>query len=163
MRRAFAYYKKHFLLFEFAIAVLLGLVFLCWALLYGGDAVLRAVMKNRYGAIYGTLTSVFASMLGFMMATVSIIIGFMSSDKLAVVRRSRHYLTLWRIFVQAIWFLFISTLYAFLCLVLNPDGSTCAWMVYPLVPMTVLVALRLARGIWVLEKVIGLIGKPETD
>lgn len=59
--------------------------------------------------MYGTLASIFGALLGFVITAISIVFGFSSMAQVDVVRGSRHYQTLWRIFLQTTWVMAAAT------------------------------------------------------
>jgi hypothetical protein len=72
------------------------------------------ILDSQRGTVYGTLASIFGSLLGFVITTVSIVIAFATHERLAIVRASEHYPTLWKVFMSSIRVLGIATVVAFL-------------------------------------------------
>ncbi|MFA5861779.1 MAG: hypothetical protein WDA16_08795 [Candidatus Thermoplasmatota archaeon] len=118
---------------------------------------LTALDGNR-AAVYGAVASIAGSLLGFVITSISIVIGFSQSDRLAVVRESSHYPTLWRILTSTTTILAASTLLALSALVVDRDpGGTFKILTYVLLAALVVAALRIWRTIWVLKSIIGVV------
>src|SRR5207245_1100508 len=96
------WWRRHFLGAELAFAVLVTGAIVVWAERYSGTRFLEQVFENQRATIYGALTSVFGSLLGFAITSVSIVIAFASHERLALVRKSEHYPTLWAVFMSSI-------------------------------------------------------------
>src|SRR5262249_21705727 len=93
----------------------------------------------------------------FVITTVSIVIAFATHERLSVVRASEHYPTLWKVFMSAIRVLGIATVVAFVGLLGDRDKSPTYWLFYLMLLLTVLAILRIARCVWVLERVIEVV------
>jgi hypothetical protein len=154
------WWRARFLLVELLVAVLLALGFMAWAEHSAGATLVDATLKGNRSAVYGALASIFGSLLGFAMTAVSIVLGFSASERLAVVRDSRHYPTLWRVFLSAIKALGVATIAALIGLVFDRDSAPCRWVLYGCVLTAILAFLRLARCIWVLENIVSLVAAP---
>lgn len=151
------WWRAHFLWTEFALAGVLGCAFVIWCMYYGGADTVQRLLSGNRAAIYGALASVFGSLLGFTITAVSVVIGFSSHDRMAIIRQSRHYPTIWRVFFAAIRALGMATLLALAALVLDRDSQPRYIVLYVMVFAVVLAILRLARCAWVLENVIELV------
>src|SRR2546428_8058057 len=59
------------------------------------------VLTGAEASIYGTLATIFGSLLGFILTSISIIISLGDSPRLAVIRQSGSNQQLWKIFTSA--------------------------------------------------------------
>jgi hypothetical protein len=151
------WWRAHFLTVELGLAILLGAAVYVWGVRFEGSSTLHTILSGNRGAIYGALASVFGSLLGFAITAVSVVIGFASHDRLAIIRQSRHYPTLWRVFFAAIRALGLATLLALAGLVLDRDNYPRDWVLYLTTFASLLAVLRVARCAWILENVIDLV------
>jgi uncharacterized membrane protein (DUF485 family) len=151
------FWQRHFLLMEAAMAVALSLAFTTWYFQFNGAKATCEVLMGNRAAIYGAVASIFGSLLGFVITATSVVLGFSTSDKLAVVRDSSEYPKLWKTFSSTIWTLALTTLVALVCLLFDKDAKSTPWLVVPLVFTLLLSLLRIARTIWALEHIIGLV------
>jgi len=155
--RVIQWWRSQFLWAELGLAVLLTAAFATWVEYYGGLQIASKVLSGQRGSLYGTLASILGSLLGFVITTVSIVITFTGHDRLEVVRTSRHYPTLWKVFMSGIRALGFATLVTLIALLFDRDSSPRRELVYGVLFLTVLSALRLARCVWALENVIRLV------
>jgi hypothetical protein len=154
------FWKRQFLLVEGALAFLLTIGFAIWYWGFGGASATSALLSGNRAALYGTMASISGSLLGFVITSTSIVIGFSASDRLAVVRESQQYPMLWRTFSASIRALAGATGVGLLCLLLDRDSVPIPWLVVPLLFFVLLSLLRLARTIWALENIIALVIRP---
>ena len=151
------FWRRHFLIVEVVVALVLSAAFAVWYFQHGGADATCKVLEGNRAAIYGAVASIFGSLLGFVITATSVVLGFSTSDKLAIVRESSEYPKLWKTFSSTIRTLALTTLVALVCLLFDKDTAPVQWLVMPLV-VTLLVSLvRIMRIIWALEHIIGLV------
>lgn len=154
------WWESRFLTLELWTAVLAAATFIFWVEKWNGHVFLQKLLQNNRAAIYGALASIFGSLLGFSITAASVVLGFANTERLAVVRESKHYSTLWKVFTSTIRALGFATAAAMLALIIDRDGSTVRVALYFAVFGLILASLRLTRCVWVLEKIIALISAP---
>lgn len=154
------WWRTHFLLAELGVAVVVTALFAVWGARFGGQALIDATLEGNRAAVYGAVASICGSLLGFTIASASIVLGYAASDRLALVRDTRHYLTLWRVFIAAMRALGAGTIVALVGLVLDRDGAPAPPILYVCAGTTVLSVLRVVRCLWVFERVIALVTAP---
>jgi uncharacterized membrane protein len=160
MKAAQHWWKTHFLLAELGLSLVVSVAFAVWGVRFGGQALIEATLQGNRAAVYGAVASICGSLLGFTIASASIALGYASSDRLELVRDSQHYATLWRVFIAAMRALGAGTIVALVGLVLDRDGAPAPVLVYICAGTTVLAVLRVARCLWVFERVIALVTAP---
>ena len=164
-------WRRHFLVFEGAIALVLGVLDVIYGYHYGGNHVINGLLSGSREAFYSALASIFASLFGFVIAATSIILGVSGSAHLAVVRESDGYRDLWKTLFSAIRWLGVATLTALCALVLDQDSAPTFWIAHAVlilstlvVLLSTLVVLRLWRCVWILQETIKLVArKPRND
>lgn len=163
MKTLVRWWKVHFLAAEFGVAVFIGLCFATWMILFGGASLVEETLKGNRSAVYGALASIFGSLLGFTITAVSIVLGYVANDRLAIIRNSRHYTTLWKVFTSTIRALGLATIVALAALILDRDTAPNRLFLYFCVWASTLAVLRLIRCLWALENVIGLVTAPSPE
>lgn len=153
-------WDKEFLQFEFLASVFVSVLFFIWYRYLSGQIIVDRVLIDNRSSIYGAFAAIFGALLGFVITAVSIVIGYSTSERLAIVRNSTEYPKLWKIFISAIRATALATIAALLGLVFDRDNSPSCWILFINVFSIVLVFFRLGRCIWVLEKIITLITMP---
>ena len=160
MPRPFRWWGRHFLIAEFALAILLTIGFGVWYCALDGWTATSALLQGNRAVLFGTIASILGSLLGFVITATSIVLGFSASDRLAVVRESAQYPTIWKTFSATIRALAFATIVALVCLLFDRDNAPKTWLAIPLGFAMLLALLRISRSIWVLEQIIGLVTRP---
>jgi hypothetical protein len=133
MIRLPAFWRRHFLAVEALLALLVTIGFSVWYWRLGGISVAGVLLKDNRGVLYGTVASIFGSLLGFVITATSIVLGFSVSERLAVVRESTQYPMLWKTFSGTIRTLAGATVIALVCLLVDRDRDPVPWLVVLLV------------------------------
>jgi hypothetical protein len=154
------WWAQHFLLAEWVLSIIVSFGAIFWMERFNGLPVMNAVLHGSRGAIYGTLASIFGSLLGFIITAVSIALAFSASDKLTVLRGSKYYPQLWGVFLSATRCLATVTVAAMVALIGDRDMAPIRWLTYTVLVLTVLSVARVARCIWVLENIVKIVTKP---
>jgi hypothetical protein len=154
------WWRKHFLAAEFGVAIAVTGGIAIWVYKLGGSSDVTKLLDQNRATVYGALASIFGSLLGFVITTLSIIVVLASMERLVIVRESAHYRTLYRTFIAGIRAIGLATIVALVALVGDRDTAPVRSLFIAMVFAATLAVLRLARAIWILEKVIGLIVGP---
>lgn len=152
-----SWWRTHFLNSELVVAVIGTIAFICWIKVFGGAEDVAVILADNRTALYGTLGSIFGSLLGFTITATSIVLVFSTSPRLRIVRASRHYPTLWKVFRATIRALALTTILSLAGLVFDRDGAPCYWVLFFMTYAFLLSCLRVARVIWVLENIVLLL------
>ncbi len=136
------------------------MLFAVWSEYVDGRHFLSLITPDNKDAIYGTLTALFGTLLGFCITAVSVVLGYVTSPRVAVMRESPRYQDLWGIFKSAIRVLGFSTVIALIGLFIDKGALWASYMLYLVVFAGLLSAVRVARTIWVLEKIVQLATRP---
>lgn len=155
--RITAVYKQWFMQIEFLLSVVMvALIYALRARATIVDVVVRTLESGGV-SVYGGITNLAGTLLGFVIASLSIMIAIGRDDALVVIRGSGQLATLMRVFTSAITWLGVLTIWALSGMLgserLRPSGV----MVYGTIWLLVLSALRLYRCAWVLRNIVALL------
>lgn len=160
MTAVLAYWRRHFLGVEAALAVAPALALLAWFVLGEGRECVDGLMSDVRGDVYRTTATISGTLLGFLIAVASLVLGFVSTERLTLLQTSQHYPAMWETFFQTTRVLGALTVTALVCLVFDKDGASLPWLVVPFVLFLSLSLVRLLRVIWILERIIGIVSRP---
>lgn len=160
MNRIRQIWGVHFLNLQIVFSILGGILFTFWVYKLGGSQVVDSILKGNRSAVYGTMASIFGSLLGFVITALSIIIGYSTNEKFEFLRKSKYYSTLWDILLSTIKALSVTTASMIIGLVFDRDSSPRDYILCFCVVTILLSLFRLKSCIWVLENVIRIITKP---
>jgi hypothetical protein len=151
MKRLVSIYNRYFLSAELAISLTLTLAAI--------RLDLGRYVPTNSDTIYVALTASFVALLGFVITGISVILAFGDSERLALLRKSRHYPLVFKVFVSAAKFLGVGFISSFLGLIVDRKSETGMVIAY-LTLFTVFVAIfRVYRCVWVLDNVIEIVTK----
>ena len=92
------WWESKFLVLEFMTASILFCIILSWSIFIDKGVVIARIFSGNREVLYGALTTLFGTLLGFIITAVSVVLGFTASEKLSSVRQSKHYKDLWAVF-----------------------------------------------------------------
>jgi len=157
------WYNRNFILFEFCLVLVLSSGFVIWGEVFSGSTSINNWLFGIRKELYSTIASISGALLGFIITSISIVIIFVESDKLELLRKSKNYETLYRVFIAAIKYLAFTTLIAIIGLVADKDLSPHNWIMYLVFFGVLLSIFSLGRCIWVIEKLISIITSRSTN
>lgn len=148
------WWRQHFLVVERWIAVAIGIGLIGWWKFGDAGTILANVVHGNRSSIYGTMASLCGSLLGFVIATQTIVLGFSTSERLTILKNSKPYKQLWDVFTSTIRVLGATTLMWLLALFFDRDASPRTLLLAFCIVLTFLSILRIARCVWVLERIV---------
>ena len=157
MRKVRAVWRRNFLGIESAVATTPALALVVYVGWFEGAAQLNELLQDQRGLVYRTLATISGTLLGFSLASASLVLTFVSSDRLALLRRSSHYGSLWKVFFQCIRALGLLTVMSLAAIVIDRDEAPFVWILAPMAGLATFVSLRLLRVIWILEQIVRLV------
>ena len=128
MNASLSVWRRHLLIVDTFAVIIAGLALLIWAYVFDGSTVIEATLENNRTPIYRTTASIAASLLGFSLTVISIVVGFSSYERLANIRKNEHYSTLWEIFFSTVTALAILLFVSFICLIFDRDKAPILWL-----------------------------------
>lgn len=153
-------YRRHFLGMDFSLAVFLTCLVILWSYVFNGESIIDDMLQEKRAVIYRTTAMAGISLLGFSLTVTSIVVGFASSERLGILRGSRHYPTLWRTFFQTIYAFGFLSMSAFICLLFDRDDDPIPWLGIPLIFFFILSVLRLHQSIRMLQPLVRIVSGP---
>lgn len=152
--------RRHFLWSDLAVCAGLCAVGGWWLSKSGWASVNSAMLGNR-AAVYGALASISGSLLGFVITSVSIVLGF--HERLGVLAASKAYSQLWDIYRSATRWLSTATLFALAALVFDRDTMPFRPVFVACAVSSLVAAMRIARCIWALHLVTDIVTAPSRE
>jgi hypothetical protein len=151
------FWRSHFLGLELLVAIVATVAAFAWN---AHTHYLTSVLQGNRDAVYGTLASIEGVLLGLVIASVTIVLGFADSPQFAILRGSQHYTTLWTVFTSAIRALGLATFATFIALILDRDVSHNLPAMLACFGTSIWAGLRVWRVTWVLRLVIAVVVIP---
>lgn len=118
------------------------------------------VLTENRATVYGTLASLLGSLLGFVITALSILLGFSDSPRLEFLRGSKHYETLWRVFIKTIEALALATAVSLAGLFFDRESQPRSVIAYAVAWLLILTVFRVGRCVWILKRVVQILSQP---
>jgi hypothetical protein len=155
------WWKRHFLGAEGLLAIILTAVFVVWLEGFHGYRAVNIVLADRRGLLYSTLAMIDATLLGFVLATTAIVLGFAETPRFELLRNSKQYPTLWKIFTASLRVLGLGTVAALTALLVDRDplSANNNIAMTAVFATSLLAAFRTARAVWALQNIVRIVTK----
>jgi len=154
------WWAANFLVLEFWASVALSIIFVIWSEVIDKGHFVSMVFFGSREVLYGALATIFGSMLGFSITAASIVLGYSTSEKLSIVKQSKHYQDLWNVFKSSMRILAFATIISLVGLVFDKDNNPVNFFLYLNLFAVAISFFRIARCIWVLGNIINIVTKP---
>lgn len=149
-------WSRSFLMYEGLVAIA-GAAAMASILAYYENALdVENLDKPQLLSIIAILASLYGSMLGFLLAVMTLLYGAVDQSRFMLLRKSKRYANLWGVFRSAIRSCAISLIASVLSLIW-------IWLKRPGVGILIitsgffiLVVVRMARVVWILEKLMDI-------
>lgn len=160
MRWLIKFSDNHYMIFSVLLTASAETALVVWGEKLGGRTLMAEVLDGNRSAVYGAFASIFGSLLGFVITAVSIVLGFSTSERLAIVRNSKHYPALWSSFTDTIKVMGGATIVSLVSLIMDRDKNHILILSYIESGVVILSVLLLCRSIWALERVVEVVASP---
>jgi hypothetical protein len=155
------YWAANFIKMDMYLSIVISVFFFIWSFFVNKEQFLNTYFHDNREVFYGALTTLFGTLLGFIITAISIVLGYSANEKLAIVKESKHYQDLWDIFKTAIRVLATITIFSLLGLVFDNNQKPFNAFLYITFFLVVLSVFRVGRCIWVLEKIMLIVTKKQ--
>ena len=152
---------RHYKKVAFGFSLLVLICFSIWGGYFNGIDFVNRVLKNNRGPLYGALTGMFGTLLGFVLSAASIVLTLVDKARLARLQKSGHLRWIAQDFFATTWILGISTLAMLFVLIRDTEAQpwfvgTCVAVFFGLWS-----GLMLFRCIRLMEQVVLSTMEPE--
>ncbi|WP_321430507.1 hypothetical protein [uncultured Methanolobus sp.] len=147
-------YEERFMFYEFIISIILSIAIFHFVFpIIFPDGVDSWLILNKKD-IYSLLASIAGTLLGFVITGVSVILAFSESEKLKMLRKSKHYKTIFVVYFSTIRWLALTTI---LSIVWIFTDFLMTYAFYLLTWSVIISSLRIGRCIWILEAIVEIV------
>jgi hypothetical protein len=121
---------------------------------------LYSYLAGQRDGLYSTLLAVEATLLGFIVAVLTIVLGYAQATRFEIVRRSRHWSALFRSYTRAMRWTAYATLSSLAGLLADRDSDP-----HPVVTALCAASLLMSAGalawmLWITERVVRVVITP---
>lgn len=144
-------YNRHFLDAELLLSGVICLFLIYLINRTWSSEIIREWIFANKREIYPLVATIAGTLLGFVITGVSIIIAFSGSEKLALLRKSPYFKTIFTIYFSTMKFLAITTIIAVSGIVV--DDKWAIRIFYLLLWSVMISSFRIWRCLWILENI----------
>lgn len=123
------------------------------------EPMLKPFLNNEPGAVYSAIAGVQGSLLGFVLAALTIVLGYSQTPSLSLLRRSGQLPNLFRIYMAGIRAHALSTVTALGSLIANYQGELATVMAWVVATTCTLAFARLVRTLWATRAIVSQIAE----
>ena len=155
-------YRRHFRRYDLLLSI--GIAFLALAIsqvtsVFGWPSPGNADLDVRR-SLYITGATIAGSLLGFVIAAITIALALPPVPSVKLLQSSRHYPEIFKTFVSATRYLALDTGVCLVLLLLDTQASISAAVGAFLLWLIVVTSLRLARCVWLLSQLLQVVAAP---
>ncbi|AKX94467.1 hypothetical protein MTHERMOG20_11540 [Moorella thermoacetica] len=152
-------YEKNFLLYDLIASVIItGLIFLIAIRTPLNSKILELLVGIRL-SLYNTIISVAGALIGFVITGLSILISMKETPSLELLKKSKYYKQIYDVYLSTSRCLGMLLFIALFAIILDHDNKPIPIMPYIILWGLMISTLRIARCLWVIKNIIGLITK----
>lgn len=155
--RVILFWKRNLMNVDLGIAILISIIFLLILPKILEPTLLSDWLSSIKTSLYPVIATISGALLGFVITGVSILIAFSESDNLRLLKKTKQFKNIFKVYFRAIYYLAITTLISVFGIVINANLSVPIFWI--LVISSVVSLVGLYRCIWVLEKVVEIVHK----
>lgn len=154
------YWDRHFLGCEKGVAVAATVGVAIYVLVFADATLLEdSILANRV-TVYRVAAGAATALLGFTGTIVAVIYSLIDAERLKYLRSSTEYQTVWRIFFSTIRASGLLALVSFIGLIVDHQPQPVIWIPIFFFYAGLLLLFRVARSVWVLERIIYILALP---
>jgi hypothetical protein len=148
------WWKRNFMIAEGGLAVAVTAGFAFWLYLYDGSQYVRLEGSGETIAILVAFMGLFGTLLGFIIATITFMFGFMDKNAFDGLRANHSYASHWAIFKGCLRSCAFATLMSFCGVVALWINAMPLALLVIIFGSTVWLIARFARVLWVMQNMI---------
>lgn len=160
MSRALRWWRRHFLGVELAFVVIVWCAAAAYVFRFGGSAALDAMLDQNRASVYASLATAATTLLGLLVASLSVTAGYVASPRLTIVRQSKQFPQVGRIFTQSIGALGLLALASFVSLVFDTEDRGSVVFAIGVLFFFLVAAARVWRSIWIVQRMVTVVFLP---
>ena len=149
-------WQEHYLRLELLSVIVVVSIVVCWSMVFGSKSTIDFFRCGNWIALYQTTASIAVVLLGFCLATVSLVGVYVSKPEFAVLRQSKHYSVLWGTVFSGVRYLGILAVWALSGLITDSGSDPVLWIRYVFLFLFVMSAIRVIRSIWITKNIVSI-------
>lgn len=121
------------------------------------EPMISPILSDDSTSVFGAIAGVQGSLLGFVLAALTIVLGFSQSPQFKLLKDSGHLPTLFNVYMAGIRAHTLSTIVALVALLVNSANALAPVLAWLVTTTCVLAFVRLARTLWATKNVVWIL------
>lgn len=151
--KGYQFYDRHRVGVGLFAAAVAWVVLVIYVHVAGTSGTVAGSLHGIRAVLYGTVAAIAASLLGFILAAVTIIIAALGSDRFQLVRQSRFHGAIYKACFWAIALLALTTMWGVIALVVDTDDSPKVQVALVLAALVAASGYLVYQVVWVLWQI----------
>ena len=162
-------YQQHFLLGDFIVVTILMVIFIVFFESTSLGSHFEYQLNGFRKDFYVLAASIGATMLGFALTAISVILVWLPGSRFRIIREGGHGLTIFQIFSSSIKWLGFLTIVAIAGIFWDKDpspvtdSSPTMFITYLTIWLAVIVIAKLCRCLWILKRMANIALQPSVS
>ena len=156
IRRIRILWRKHYLLLELLTVIVAASTATRWAISLDGTSAIYPFLHSNWENVYQTTASIAVVLLGFSLATISLVGGYVSKPEFTVLRESKPYAVLWRTIFSSVRYLGCLAIWSLCCLVIDRDDDPVLWIKSVFLFLVMISIIRVIRSVWITKNIVSI-------
>lgn len=148
---------------DVATAALCVLVISLYLFVFDGADTAREALQESRGPIYRSIAAVSATLLGFTMATVTLMVGVFGLERLTLLREGNARTRIVAIFFSTMARLGVTMAFAFVGLIVDSGRVPLIEFELAMFAVSVVASTAVIRTVCVLKRIVELVLRPKRD
>ncbi|GAB7049387.1 hypothetical protein [Catenuloplanes indicus] len=118
---------------------------------------LHELFKGRRGDIYPAIVGLEGVVLGFVVAALTIVLGYANSPRFELIKGTKNYAAIFRAYIRAAKWMALALTYGMAALIFDTDEGPNSPLCFLLFATLTLACIRFGRVIYITEKVVKVV------
>lgn len=149
-------WSRDFLLYEFYFSIVITLFCIITVNIFDLIGFVQNILDGIRSTLYATIAQIAGSLLGFVIAGVSILLTMQKNENMKILECSNLYYQIFDVFISGSKILSVTTVIALLSMVFDNDKSYNYIFMYGTLWGIIISSFRTWRCLWILKHVIDL-------
>jgi hypothetical protein len=118
---------------------------------------IHSCLRDRRGDVYPAVVGLEGTILGFVLAALTIVLGYANSPRFEPLRQTRHWEAVFRAYTRAAKWTAVALVYGLVVLMFDTDSAPNSPLSLMLLLTSLLAAIRVARVLYITEGVVRVV------
>lgn len=149
-------WRKYYLRLELLTVIVVLSAVMRWSTVFGNTSAIDPFLRGNWTDVYQATASIAVVLLGFSLATISLVGSYVANPKFAVLRGSRPYPVLWRTIFSSVCYLGALAIWSLFSLIIDRGDNLVLWIRYVFLFLFMMSVIRVIRSVWITKSIVSI-------